>query len=91
MHLSQAIRRGSEYLGELDGSEVVEKHVALTGLTKSAAKVHGWNEEASAETNRGAINLMVLAMSPKKLVREMEQAREAEAEVEAGQDLTGES
>src|SRR5262249_35083557 len=82
-HLSQAIRKGAEQLGEMDGKAIVEKHhVALSSLVKSAAAVHGWSESGSAETNRAAINLMVLGMVPEKLVKEMGEARETDVEAE---------
>jgi hypothetical protein len=82
VHLSQAIRKGAEHLGELEGPEVVEKHVALTSLAKSAAVVHRWNEPGPEQ--RMSINLLMLTLKPEQVER-LAQGYES-GELKAGAD-----
>ena len=90
IHLSQAIRKGAEHLGELEGPEVVEKHVAVNSLAKSAATVHGWDDPKRAEGNLTILNLQLLAMRPAELaanpVREVEAEQSGELKADASQE-----
>ena len=83
VHLSQAIRKGAEHFGELDGERVVEKHHALSSLAKSAATVHGWNDPDHSETNNLIVNLALLATPPEKLL--IKPVRDVEMSVESGE------
>jgi hypothetical protein len=76
--LSQATRKGAEHLGELEGPEVIAKHVALNSLAKSAATVHGWDDPKRAEGNVAILNLQLLSLRPEELAAD--EVREVEAE-----------
>ncbi|MGA8655947.1 MAG: hypothetical protein WB586_07330 [Chthoniobacterales bacterium] len=64
----------------LEGPEVVEQHVAVSSLAKSAAVVHGWNEPGQEQ--RASLQIFMLELRPEQLARIVE-AQES-GELKAG-------
>ena len=66
LHLSGAVRKASAALENMNEQSLIDNHQALQSVSKSAAHVHGWNQNQDHQ-HKAELHVFVLSLHPSEL------------------------